>query len=140
MSPQPFPHLLPSESLIWVRFLQLHGAEWDRFDYDVHVGEGHPIDPAWPEYIKDMVRRLSPKRIDAVGYKGNVPTIFEVSPRATRAVIGALFMYEYLFRQRFPSGPPPDLVAVVPRIDPDMARYLASENVRVILTQSIVPV
>ncbi len=140
MSPQPFPHMLPSEALIWARFLQLHGTEWDSFVYDIHVGRGHPIDPAWPDYIKQMVAKLSPKRIDAVGYQGNVPTIFEVSPRLGRSTAGALLMYRYLFLQQYPASPPPALAAVGPRIDPDLARYLASEGVRVILTQSIVEV
>ncbi len=140
MSPQPFAHLLPSEALIWARFLQLHGPEWDFFDYDVHVGEGHPIDPNWPDYIKVMVAKLSPKRVDVVGFKGKTPTIFEVSPRATRAVIGALFMYEYLYRLARPDTGYINLAAVVPRIDPDMARYLKSEGVTVYLVEGIVPV
>lgn len=140
MSPQAFPHLLPAEGLIWARFLQLHGAEWDRFEYDVHVGQGHPIDPNWPDYIKRMVRKLSPQRIDVVGWKGGMPTIFEVSPRLGSATVGHLLMYRYLFTAQFPGTPRPELVAVGPRIHPDVALYLASEGVRVVFTDSIVPV
>lgn len=140
MSPQPFPHLGPAESLVWARFLQLHGPEWDRYDYDVHVGQGHDIDPAWPDFIKTMVQKLSPKRIDVVGYKGGSPTIFEVRPKATRSVAGGLLMYRYLFVQQFPTLPAPSLAAVVTRTDPDLARYLASEGVTVYLVDPVIPV
>ncbi len=140
MSPQPFPHLLPAEGLIWAAFLQAHGPEWDSYDYDVRVGQGHPIDPNWPDYIKTMVRKLSPQRIDAVGWKGGMPTIFEITPRAGGGTWGRLLMYRYLFQQQYPTTPRPELVYVVPRIQPDHARYLASEGIRVVLVQPILPV
>lgn len=137
MSPQAFPHLLPAEGLIWANFLRKYGAQWDRFDYDIRVGQGHPIDPAWPDYVKAMVTRLSLKRIDAVGYLGNHPTIFEVTPRLGRTTAGALLAYRFLFKETFPSLDQPDLAAVGPRVDPDLARYLASEGVKIYLVPSI---
>jgi len=84
LSPRAFAHLLPAEAIIWARWIRLYGAGWERFDYDVRVGEGRPVDPAWPPEIQRMARTLSQKRIDAVGYIGTVPTIFEVTPRGTR--------------------------------------------------------
>jgi hypothetical protein len=87
--------------------------------------------------VKTMVQKLSPKRIDAVGYKGGSPTILEVTPRAGRATAGALLMYRYLFVQQYPATMQPALAAVCPRIDPDLARYLASEGVTVFLVSSI---
>ncbi len=137
MSPQQFAHLMPKESEVWAAFLVAHGAEYDRFVYDVHVGQGHPLDPDWPDYIRAMVGVISPKRIDVVGYLGTQPTIFEVSPRDTRTIPGALLMYRYLYRQQFPQDPVPKLAAVLPRVDPDMARYLASEGVTVYLVQPL---
>ncbi len=134
-----FPHLLPAEANIWVGFLRKYGQQWNRYDYDTRVGLGHPIDSNWPDWLQTMVKKLSPKRIDVVGWKGTVPTIFEVSPRATRAVIGALFMYKYLFMQANPHIHDVDLAAVVPRIDPDMHRYLAAKFVTVYLVEGFVP-
>src|SRR5260370_25650618 len=135
--PQPFPHLRPAEGLIWAQFLREHGAEWDGYDYDVRVGQGHPIDPAWPDYIKVMVGKLSPKRIDAVGYKGDVPTIFEVSPSGDRHVVGALLMYRYLYQQQYPMSVRPDLVAVLGRVDPDLSRFMPIERIRIELVTPV---
>lgn len=137
MSPQPFPHLKPKEGLIWAAFLLRYGTQWDRFDYDVHVGEGHPIDPSWPDYIKVMVRKISPQRIDAVGWKEGHPTIFEVTPKAGGGTWGHLFLYRYLFIQQFPQAPAPALAYVTPVIQPDQRRYLESEGVRLFIVQPI---
>ncbi len=134
-----FAHMAPSEKSVWQVFLRKYGPQWTRFEYDVHVGLGHPIDPNAPDWLKTMIQKISPKRIDVVGWKGITPTIFEVSPIASRALIGALFMYKYLFQQQFPHILDVDLAAVVPRIDPDMARYLAARFVTVYLVDWMPP-
>ncbi len=128
MSVPNFPHLLPVERFLWARFLVRYGAQWDAFEYDVRLGQGRPIDPSWPDYIQDMARHLSKKRVDAVGYKGGQPTIFEVRPVATRAVVGALQLYEFLWREEHPQGPAPALAAVVDRIDPDTLRFFQASG------------
>ncbi len=140
MSPQPFPHLLPAESLLWVRFLARYGSQWDGFQYDVRVGEGHPIDPHLPDFTQDMIRKLSPKRIDVVGFVGRQPTIFEVNPHGSRTLVGALLLYEWLFMRQFPDLPPPHLVAVTGRCDPDCLRFLTAKGVSVFALGETVPV
>lgn len=137
--PRDFPHMMPKERLVWAAFLLKYGTQWDRFDYDTHVGEGHEIDPNWPDFIQTMVRKVSPKRIDVVGWKGGLPTIFEVTPRAGGSTWGRLKMYQYLFIQQFPLFPRPALVYVVPRIDRDARRYLEAEGITIYLVESLVP-
>ncbi len=138
MSPQPYPHLLPAEGLIWDAWLQGHAAAFDRFDYDIRVGKGHPTLPEHPAYIKRMIQALSPKRIDVVGWKDKVPTIFEVSPRGGRTVVGALFLYRWLWVQQFGPEPPPRLAGVAPRWDPDVRAFLEAQNVALYVVPAVV--
>lgn len=123
MSLPQFPHLLPAERFLWARFLVRYGRQWDAFDYDVRLGEGRPVDPDLPPYIQEMARRLSKKRLDAVGFQGGLPTLFEVTPRGSRTTVGALELYDFLWRRQYPDTPAPRRAAVVERIDPDILRY-----------------
>jgi len=139
MSPQPFPHLKPAEGLLWAAFLRDHVGEYSYFDYDVRVGRGHPTSPEQPAFIRVMIAKLSPKRIDAVGWQGEQPTIFEVSPRGGRTLIGACQLYRYLYAETFPAIAAPGCAAVVGSLDPDAARYLAAQGVTVYLYPAILP-
>lgn len=139
MSPQPFPHLKPAEGLLWAAFLRDHGDEYAYFDYDVKVGRGHPTLPTMPEYIRRMIETLSPKRIDVVGWQGAQPTIFEVTPRGGRTLIGACVLYRTLYVETFPSSRPPACAAVVGSIDPDVERFLAAADVTVYRYSQILP-
>ncbi len=131
MSPAEFPHLLPEEVLLWRRFLAEHGPEWDRFEYDVHVGEGATPPPGSPAHHVHMIAALSQKRVDVVGWLGGQPTLFEVTPRGGRAALGALTLYADLFSETFPGTPPPHLAAVVGFVDPDIARIFTARQIRV---------
>jgi len=131
MSPQPFPHLLPAESILWAVWLRDHAADYDRFVYDVRVGGGRPVDITLPPEIQEMARTLTKKRIDAVGYQGTTPTIFEVSPRAGLKVYGGIQLYGVLYRDTFTYTGPLNLAVVVEHIDPDIDRQLRAIGVTV---------
>lgn len=139
MSPQVFPHLKPREGLLWAAWLQLHGTEYDRFDYDVHVGQGHPLAPGLADFVKVMIAKVSPQRIDVVGWKGGAPTIFEISPTAASGTWGNLFKYEYLFREQFPHVPAPALAYVTTLLQPDARRFLEARGVIIYVFQPLPP-
>jgi hypothetical protein len=63
-----------------------------------------------------------------VGWKGGLATIFEVSPRGARTVVGALELYAWLFHRQYPTIPPPQRAAVVGRADPDVLAYLEGKG------------
>ena len=105
MSPQTFAHLNRSEVAVWEAFLAKYGPLWDRFDYDVRVGKGHEIDPNVADFIKVMWEKVTPKRIDAVGWKDGKPTIFEVTPKASTGTYGHLPLYRHLFTVQYPDLP-----------------------------------
>ncbi len=131
MSPQLYPHLLPAEAVIWARFLARHGAGWDRFEYDLRLGRGRPVDPAIPPAIQADWIHLTKKRVDAVGFKDGQPTLFEISPRLGRTVLGALEAYRDLWVEDPPAPGVPALVAVVGRGDPDLQRVMEGRGIQV---------
>lgn len=131
MNPQRFPHLRPAEAHLWARWLARHGAQYDRFAYDVRVGRGRPGDPTAPPEIQRDWQLLTQQRIDAVAWRGGVPTLFEVSPRAGRAAYGALLIYRDLYRQTFPDAGAPQLALVTNRIHPDIQQTAEANGITV---------
>ena len=133
MTPQAHAHLGPKEDLLWEQFLPRYGHMWDRFDYDVHVGEGRPVTGMEPDYVQQMWAALTPHRIDVVGYLGRQPTIFEITPNASRTTIGACALYQWLYMRQYPQDPPPTCAVVAVRIHPDAALYFAAKSIPVYL-------
>lgn len=131
MTPQQHAHLGPKENTLWTQFLERYATQWDRFDYDVHVGEGRPVTGMEPDYIQAMWQALTPHRIDAVGYLGRQPTIFEVTPKASRTTIGACALYQWLYMRQYPQDPPALCAVVTVLIHPDAALYFAAKNIPV---------
>jgi len=43
-----YPHMLPSEAVLWDRWLQKNRPLWRDYQYDVHVGKGIELPPAVP--------------------------------------------------------------------------------------------
>lgn len=88
-----YPAMQVDEILVWRNWLQLHQAEYDRFDYNVRIGTGVDPGPAFPQNIRDMAIAIRSLRLDAVGWQGAAPTIFEVKRRAGPENIGQLVVY-----------------------------------------------
>ena len=107
-----YPAMQVDEILVWRNWLQVHQAEYDRFDYNVRIGTGTDPGPAFPRNIRDMAIAIRSLRLDAVGYQGAAPTIFEVKRRAGPQNIGQLLTYKHLWTAAFPSSPAPALVLV----------------------------
>lgn len=64
-----YPHLMVSDIRVWEEYVGRMDPPFDRFEYDVHVGEGIKVREEWEESIKRMALALSEKRIDVVGWK-----------------------------------------------------------------------
>jgi hypothetical protein len=104
-----YPGLLPDEVLVLRAWLVLHEHEYDRFDYNMRIGQG--IDPGAnysPEVRKQAVMNTQ-LRIDAVGWKGTQPTIIEVKRRTTPSNVGQILTYDSVWRKEFPGTPAPIL-------------------------------
>jgi hypothetical protein len=116
---QRFIQMLPGDVALWQRFLVQHGEYYDRFDYNIHVGEGVPLDPSWPENIRVAAKSLTTKRIDAVGYRGSEVWIFEVKPDAGLGALGQLLAYEALWIREGRLPVPTHLAIITDRLNPD---------------------
>lgn len=107
-----YPGLLPEEILVLRAWLNLHQAQYDRFDYNMRIGQG--IDPG-PTYTAEVRRQAilnTQLRIDAVAFKGLQATIIEVKRRATPSNVGQLLTYHSVWRIEFPTTPDPLLLLV----------------------------
>ena len=132
-----YPHMLPNELRIWDRFIQVMGDRWERFEYDVHVGEGVDPGPGYPEKWRKLAIMLTQKRIDAVGYAEDGIWIFEVKPDAGLSALGQLLGYKVLFeRDRKPSEPI-HLAVVTNRVFPDEKFIFDSYGVRVFVVEGV---
>jgi hypothetical protein len=115
-----YPHLMVGDIAIWEEFLSVGDNSFDSFDYDVHVGEGVVLSPEWSDEVKAMALTLSEKRIDVVGWSGDVPTIIEVKPSASLSAIGQVLCYRELFSSRFPAVFGPGMLIVTDFELPDI--------------------
>lgn len=107
-----YPAMQVDEILVWRNWLQLHQAEYDRFDYNVRIGTGVDPGPAFPDNIRKMAIAIRSLRLDAVGWKGDTPTIFEVKRRAGPENVGQLLTYRAVWEAQQLSAAAPTLVLV----------------------------
>src|SRR6267143_1258264 len=120
-----YPAMQPDERLTWRKWLEIHQSEYDRFDYNVYIGIEQDIGPPAPDPIRKMGVLLRQKRLDAVGYVGAHPTIFEVKKRAGPQNIGQILVYLHWFPVTFPAAPPAVARIVAGDVDPHLPAVLA---------------
>lgn len=108
----------------------MHALEYDRFDYNVHVGNGTDPGPAFPQIYRDQYIFNTQKRIDVIGWKGSQPTVIEVKDRATASSMSQLLTYKALWPVTFIGKPQPDLLLVANRLAADMPLVLAETGIR----------
>lgn len=127
-----YPHLLKGEVRHWRAFLRLYEREYDRFEYDVHVGAGSLPQEAQPGvYAKDF-QHLTKKRIDVVGWKDGHATIFEVRERASLPLMGQLLGYRALWMRSNPTSEPPAMVMVCSICPPDDLAVMNDNDITVV--------
>lgn len=124
-----FPHMYGAESDLWRRWLKIHGKEYDRFEYDLHVGRlwerQELLTPEWRRGAEAVYL----KRIDVVGHQPNTITIFEVKPHAGLGALGQVIGYLALYEEQF--DPKKELMgAVVTELaDPNITRILEEHGI-----------
>lgn len=128
-----FVHMLSGDVSLWQRFLTQHGEYFDRFEYDVHVGQGVALDPAWPEEIIRVALALTRKRIDAVGYREDEVWLFEVKPDAGLSALGQILAYKALWERGRGTPARMYLAIVTDRLNPDETYLFDNFNVRVFI-------
>jgi len=152
-----FPGMAPREVIIFRAWLALHQTEYDRFDYNVRVGNGTDPGEQYPAIYRQQYIENTQKRIDAIGWKnvpenlralpandesagrvansGASPTIIEVKDRATASCMSQILTYKALWPFTFLHTPPPKLLLVTNRVAADMPLVLDASGI----TLEIVP-
>lgn len=128
-----FPHLLPGEVTVWKSFLWSYADTQDRYIYDVHVGEGSLPQENQRTVYGDNFGWLTKKRIDVVGWRGSIPTIYEVRNRFTIPLMGQLIGYKYLWMRQNPESIPPMMIGVCTFCQPDDLDVCRAHDVRVVV-------
>jgi hypothetical protein len=124
-----YPGLLPEEILVLRAWLALHQGEYDRFDYNMRIGQG--IDPgaAYSAEVRKQAVMNTQLRIDAVAWKGTQPSIIEVKRRTTPSNVGQILTYDSVWRQEFPGGPAPILRLVCNTFAPHILPRVREANI-----------
>lgn len=131
--PVKYAHMLPREVQIWDAFLDQFGLPDGEVDYDVHLGEGAPVDPAWPVWMFAMVRSLSTHRVDVVVERPDEVVIVELKGRAGMGAVGQLLGYEALWLQQEGTDRPVRLLLVCESMEEDMRVVFAFYEIEVVV-------
>lgn len=126
-----FPHLLPHERRVWERFLTVAPMRLDSLEYDRRLGEGIPLDPSWPEWVKVSARALTQKRVDVIGRSGPETWLFEVKVRAGSSALGQLLTYALLYMAEERPVNPPRLAVVCESVMSDIGLVLANYRIHI---------
>lgn len=127
-----YPHMLPAETRRWDMFIEKHGLPVGVVSYDVHLGDGAEIDPAWPGWMASMVRSLSTHRVDVVVERRDEVIIVEVKGIAGMGAVGQLLGYEALWLRDRGTDRPVRLLLVCERVEADMGAVFAFYEIEVV--------
>ena len=128
-----YPAMQVDEILVWRNWLQLHEREYDRFDYNVRIGTGVDPGPAFPQNIRDMAIAIRSLRLDAAGWQGTTPTIFEVKRRAGPENVGQLLTYRAVWEAARLSATPPKLVLVASDVMQHILPIVQQSNITLVM-------
>lgn len=122
-----YPHMTGDDIAIWGRFVDKFPDRFETVDYDFRVGEGIAAYSTEDENYARMATMLSQKRIDAIGWVGDSPTIIEVKKRVGLSTLGQVLGYRILFLKDFENFGIPELLVVTETISDD-DRFVLEEN------------
>ena len=124
-----YTHMTEVEVELWNRFVDKFPGRFETVDYDFRVGKGIPLEGGEEEAYIRMGKMLSQKRIDALGWVDEQPTIIEVKRRVGLSTVGQVLGYASLFAKEFKHFPVPYLMVVCEMISEDDASVLLDYEV-----------
>lgn len=131
-----YPALNVDEVLVWKAWLVLNQQFYQSFDYNVRIGDGQDPGPSFADNIRQMAIQITQLRLDAVGYQGNIPTIFEVKRRAGPQNVGQLMTYDAVWRNKGYTQVNPRLMLVCATYNPNIMPVLRDTGINL----AVVPV
>lgn len=95
-----FPHMAPYDVPLFASFLlSPTGRTFQRWEFDVSVGPGVDPGPFVDPALRQNAIYLTQVKIDAIGWMGQIPTIFEVKPQLSITGFGQLIAYCWYYQQ-----------------------------------------
>lgn len=119
------------DSAVFRKWLQHRGAFFDRVEFNFVVGNGTAPNPAWDEPMKELHRRQTAKRCDAVAWVGDQSVIVEGKGRPSVNALGQCLGYRRLYMLDHPDDPEPEMLVICDAIDPDVAEALRSHGISI---------
>jgi hypothetical protein len=113
-------HMRPGEIALFRRFETLAPLDDALYDFDVRLGRGMPLNPAWPPWLATMATALTQKRVDVVALTSAGTWILEIKPRAGPGAVGQLLTYLSLYAAQHPELAPFHLGVICDRNSFDM--------------------
>ena len=115
----------------WQHWIKGPGRAWPQYAYDVELfTQGLLPRETDPAMLKLWARNTA-KRIDAVGIRDNVFTLFETRRFTGWSAIAQLKGYEMLWRFSFPALPLAGLWIITEKIEDTIRASAATQGVRV---------
>lgn len=118
--PAKYPHMKAGEVAIWERFIEEVGLPAGDITYDLHLGDGAPVDPSWPDWMGPMVKHLSQHRCDVVVETPWSSVIIEIKQVAGMSALGQLLGYEALYAVEMGGGREVTLMCVCETAEADV--------------------
>lgn len=128
-----YPHMLEDEARIWTKFLETTQLDFEKIDYDVHLGQGVLPEPGEPAFMTPLKLAVTRKRVDVVAETREDIWIFEVKPRIGMSALGQLVNYFELYQQEYHPAKGIMLAAVGERQAPDIRAAFDLYAVNIIL-------
>jgi hypothetical protein len=114
-----YPGMIPVEIAIFKAWFPRRANDYTSGEFNVRVGKGFDPGPAFGESERKAAIYSTQKRIDALLWQGQQPTILEVKYRASLLVIGQLVAYQILWILDNPGSPTPLLRCISAQSDDD---------------------
>jgi hypothetical protein len=113
-------HLRPSERDLFHTFEDRDYLPNAIFTFDVHLGAGMPLDPAWPPWLSNMATALTQRRVDVIAATPKELWILEIKDRVGTTAIGQLLLYQALYIRDIDPTANPRLGLICPLVGFDL--------------------
>lgn len=130
--PAKYRHMKPGEVEIWDRFIGRFGLPPGVIRYDLELGDGAPVDPAWPAWMGPMVKHLSRHRCDVVAETRDGVLIVEIKAVGGMAGLGQLLGYQALYYRQFGGEKEVRMMLVCEQVEADIEAALDFYGVSIV--------
>ncbi len=125
--------MAPLDREIWERFIDANPSAFDAVAYNVHIGEGTPLDTVVNRETGGDINPLYQKKIDVLGKTNAGFVIVEIGPRAATGKIGQVKGYRSVFVRDFKPAQPVKAIVLTDILMPDVEFVGKEEGVEIII-------